>query len=88
VDHDPEKWAPPLACGQCHGERVHEQGLRDHPRHVQVVEGEEQAVDEPVRAAEGAHPEQQQPTEQQFLAEGRVEDELDDQDGEQDPVAG
>src|SRR5215217_1190660 len=65
-----------------------DQGRWDHPRLVQVVEREQEAVGNPVEAPERTlHPRQQQPAEQQLFSEGSVEHEQGDDDSEPDPVA-
>src|SRR4051794_8156194 len=69
-------------------ERVQKPG-RDHPRHVQVIDGEEHAVGEPVAAAEHAvHPGQEEPAEEQLLAQHRVEDEHHGEDRQPGPGSG
>src|SRR5215208_6384904 len=65
-----------------------DQGRWDHPRLVQVVDREQEAVGNPVPAPERTlHPRQQQPAEQQLFSEGGVEHEQGDDDSEPDPVA-
>jgi hypothetical protein len=55
---------------------------------VEVVGGEENAVREPVDASERAiHARKEEPAEEEFLAEHRVEDPEDDDDGEPAPGA-
>src|SRR5215207_3990533 len=89
VHDDPDQGAAvtPRWVGLCQG--VDEQGLRNHPRHVQVVEREQQAVGSPVPAAKCAlHPRQKQAAEQKLLSEDGVEHHQDDLDSVEDPVAG
>jgi hypothetical protein len=66
-----------------------EQGRRHRPRHVQVVEREQDAVGNPVEAPKRSlHPRQQQAAEQQLLSEDGVEQAQGDEDSVSDPVAG
>ena len=51
------------------GEGVDQDGLRYHPRLVEVVTGEQHAVDHPVSAAEPCHPGKHQASEEEFLAQ-------------------
>src|SRR5215217_3677890 len=89
VHDDPDQGAAVTPRWVSHCEGVDEQGLRDHPRHVQVVEREQQAVGSPVPAAKCAlHPRQKQPAEQKLLSEDGVEHHQDDLDSVEDPVAG
>src|SRR5215212_12216517 len=70
VHDDPDQCAAvaPRWVGLCEG--VDEQGLWDHPRHMQVVEREQDAVGNPVPAPKRTlHPWQQYPAEQQLLSE-------------------
>src|SRR5215204_3233984 len=65
-----------------------DQGRWDHPRLVQVVDREQEAVGNPVPAPKRTlHPRQQHPAEQQLFSEGSVEHEQGDDDSEPDPVA-
>src|SRR5215213_7316312 len=68
------------------GEHV-EQDHWNLPRNVQVIRREEDAVRDPVATPEGAvHPGQEEPAEEEFLAEYRIEDPEHDHDGEPAPV--
>src|SRR5215208_3276425 len=61
-------------------------GYQDHPRLVQVVEREQEAVGNPDPAPERTlHPRQQQAAEQQLLSEDCVEHDEGDLDGVPDP---
>jgi lysyl-tRNA synthetase class 2 len=60
VHEDPDECTAVPRRGEGDREGVDQQGLRNHPRFVQVVDGEQDAVGEPVPAAErAAHPGQQ-----------------------------
>ena len=75
MHRDPDPGAP-VALGRVSQEERLEQRPRHHPRHVQVVDGEEEPVDDPVAASEGAvHARKEVPAEEELLTEDRVEQE-------------